>query len=86
MQTADITMTQEACMSIPQMKMMLITFFDIIKGIVHFEFIPQDQSTRLTMWKYCSSYMKLCVAKGLNLAQWLDSPTCPVVSGPKINC
>jgi hypothetical protein len=33
------------------MKTMLITFFNI-KDIVYFEFIPQGQSTKLTIWKY----------------------------------
>jgi hypothetical protein len=48
------------------MKTMVITFFDI-EDIVHFEFIPQGQSTKL-MWKYRSSYMKLCIEIDLNFA------------------
>jgi len=36
--------------SVSQMKTMLITVFGI-KGIVHYEFIPQGQSTKLIMWK-----------------------------------
>jgi hypothetical protein len=54
-------------MSKSQMKTMLITFFNI-KGTICFEFIPQGQSTKIIMWKYQSSYMKLCVEKGLNFA------------------
>jgi hypothetical protein len=44
------------------------------------------------MWKYWSSYMKLCVEKCLKFGQQLDSPPwssqgtlCPAVSGPRIN-
>jgi hypothetical protein len=52
-------------MSESQMMTLLITFFDI-KGIVHFEFIPQDDAvTRLILWKYWSGYMKLCIETGL---------------------
>jgi hypothetical protein len=49
-------------MSKLQLQTMLITFFDL-KGIVHFEFIPQGQSAKLITWKYLSGYMKLCVEK-----------------------
>jgi len=39
----------------------LVTFFDI-KGIAHFEFIPQGQTSKLIiMCKYLSGYVKLCV-------------------------
>jgi hypothetical protein len=46
---------------------MLITFFDV-KGILHFEFIPQGQTPnpKLIMWKYRSGYVKLCLEKGPN--------------------
>jgi hypothetical protein len=54
------------------MKTMLITFFDI-KGIVHFEFIPQGQ--RLTAWRYSSCYMKLCIEKRLNSGPIIRFPT-----------
>jgi hypothetical protein len=30
--------------------------------------------TELIMWKYWSSYMKLCIEKTWTLSQWLDSP------------
>jgi hypothetical protein len=49
-------------------------FFDI-KIIVHFEFIPQGQWTELIMWKYRSSYVKLCVDKGLNFAPTIGFST-----------
>jgi len=53
-------------MSKSQMKTMLITSFDI-KGIVHlYLFHKAKQSTKFIMWKYWSSYMKMCVDKGLN--------------------
>jgi hypothetical protein len=35
--------SKRACMSKSQMKRTIITFFNI-KGIIHFEFISQDQS------------------------------------------
>jgi hypothetical protein len=41
-----------------QMKTMLITSFDI-KGTVHFEFIPQGQSTKLIMME---TLKQLCEA------------------------
>jgi hypothetical protein len=45
-----------------QMKTMLITSFDI-KGIVHFEFIPQGQTVNQAHYMEIT---KLCVEKGLN--------------------
>jgi hypothetical protein len=48
-------------MSKSQMKTMLTTLFDF-KRIVPFEFIPQDQKVNQPyIWKYWSSYVKLCV-------------------------
>jgi hypothetical protein len=59
-------------MSESEMKTVFITFFDI-KGIVHFEFILQGQTiNRIVMWKYWSSYLKLCVEKLLNCSQTVE--------------
>jgi hypothetical protein len=38
---------------------MLLTFF-YIRGIVHYEFVPNGQSTKFTIWKY----WKGCVKRG----------------------
>jgi len=49
-----------------QMKMMLITFFNI-KGIVHHEFIPEGQTVNQAYYvEILNSCLKLCVEKGLN--------------------
>jgi len=61
-----------------------------IKGTVHFELIPQGQSSKLIMWKYLSSYAKLCVENGLigfSTMTTLQLTRCSLsqaVSGPKI--
>jgi hypothetical protein len=56
-------------MSKSQMKTMLITFFDI-KGIVHFEFIPQGQKVNQA---YYVETLKLCIGKrpGLWPINWI---------------
>jgi hypothetical protein len=44
-----------------QMKKMLIAFFDI-KGIVHFEFIPQGQAVNQASYmEVMKGYVKLCL-------------------------
>jgi hypothetical protein len=55
-----------------------ITVFDI-KGTVHFEFIPQDQTAKLIMWKYRSGYVKPCVEKGLNFGQTIEFSTITMI-------
>jgi hypothetical protein len=57
--------SKRACMPKSKIMTMLITFFNI-KAVVHFEFIPQGQSTKLIMCKYWNGYMKMCIQKGLN--------------------
>jgi hypothetical protein len=46
-----------------------------ISGIVHFEFAPQSQSTRLPMQSYWWRYVKLCVEAGLNFDPTIGSST-----------
>jgi hypothetical protein len=51
---SDINGSKRACMSKSQMMTVLITFFGI-KGIVHFEFIPQVQTVKKA---YCVEILK----------------------------
>jgi hypothetical protein len=64
-----------------QMKTMLVTFF--VKGIIHFEFIPQGQSTKLIVWKYWSGYTKLCVENGLNFGPVIGFSTMTMLQHTK---
>jgi hypothetical protein len=59
-------MVQRALMSKSKMTKMLFTFFDI-KGIVHFEFIPQGSVNQVHHVKI-SSYRKLSLEKAGDLA------------------
>jgi hypothetical protein len=63
--------SKKARMSKSQMQTMLITFFNI-KGTVHFEFIPQDQTVNQAY--YVEILKQLCEEKTSALAQRLDSP------------
>jgi len=40
-----------------RVKTNLLNFFDI-RGIVHYEFVPNGQSTKFTIWKYWKGYVK----------------------------
>jgi len=95
-ETADISMTQEKlpyrnhkwsqCWSPSSISRVLFTLNSFHKA---------KQSMKLIVWKYWSCYVKLCVDKGLNSRQQLDSPPwqcyssqgalCQTVSGPKIH-
>jgi len=68
-------------MSKPHMKTMLIIFSDnkCIVCSLWIHSIPQGQSTKLIMWKYWSSYMKLCLEKGLNFGPTVGFSTMTVL-------
>jgi hypothetical protein len=56
-----------------EMKTMLITFFDI-KGIIHFEFIPQGQTVnRAYYMEILKRLLMLCIEKGLNFIVMIGS-------------
>jgi len=82
--------SKRTCMSKSQMKTMLITFFDM-NSSVHFELIPQDQSTKLIMQKYWSCMKRKAwpLAQQLGSAPWQCSSSqdtlCQAVSVPEIN-
>jgi hypothetical protein len=70
-----INSSKRARMSKPQMKTVLIIFFDM-KCIVHFEFIPQSQQTKLITltWKYWAVASSCGYKEAWTLTQRLDSP------------
>jgi histone-lysine N-methyltransferase SETMAR len=58
METGDTAMTQESSLFEITSETLLITFF-IIKGVVHFEFIPQDQTVnQILEWLHEAVYRK----------------------------
>jgi hypothetical protein len=76
-------------MSKSQMETMLITFFEI-KGIVHFEFIPQGQTVNQTYVEILKWLREAVPRKGLNLGPTFGFSSsqdvlCQTVSGPNID-
>ena len=55
--TANSPRPKKFCQSKSRVKTMLLTFF-YIKGIVHYEFVQNGQSTKFTIWAYWKSCVK----------------------------
>ena len=76
--TATSLRLKEAHMTKSTIRTMLTTLFRI-SGIVHFEFAPQGQATRIPMQTYWRRYVKLCAEAGLNFDPTIGSSTSTTV-------